>query len=242
MANGSGTVVGISIGRLVPVLAVGASVWIVSSVLVSLLIPASTPLAPVLGLVAAVLVVRHRSLMSRLASVGRGAVDELTVAARLADLPRGWRAYHDVPLDYQPVDHVVVGSRGVFAITVEKSPGSIGVAGEQLFRNGRPDGDVVRRLQRQRFKLGKHLGVEVRSVLVFVGTDPGDHEVAGIAITSADRLGTVVTGPTERGLPVDEGRRILALLEAMVKGGGAPGAVGEPAAGSSAPDPTVTAH
>ena len=204
--------------RLLPFVVVALVGWAVAALVLSALVPSSTPFAPLLGLLAAFGLLRDERLMSRVSAVGRRAVGELDVAGYLAALPAGWRVFHDVPLDRETIGHVVVSNRGVFAIEVDGASGSVAVLGDSLVCNGRAKDDVVRRLARQRFKLGRRLGVEVRSILVFAGADPGDHAVGGTIVTSADRLPAILAQQREGALALDEGRRVFERLNAMISG------------------------
>jgi hypothetical protein len=202
--------------RLLPFVAVALVVWAVASLVLSALVPSMTPFAPFVGLLVAFGLLRDTRFMSRVWAVGRRTAGELDVAGYLAGLPAGWRVFHDVPLDRETIRHVVVSNRGVFTIEVDGASGSVAVLGESIVCSGRAKDDVVRRLARQRFKLGRRLGVEVRSILVFTGADPGDHAVGGTILTSADRLPEILAFQREGVLALDEGRRVFELLNAMI--------------------------
>ncbi len=202
--------------RLLPLVVVALVVWALAALVLSALVPSSTPFAPLVGLLVAFGLLRDKRFMTRVLAVGRRTVGELDVAGYLAGLPAGWRVFHDVPLDRETIGHVVVSNRGVFAIEIDAASGSVAVLGDSLVCNGRAKDDVVRRLARQRFKLGRRLGVEVRSILVFAGADPCDQAVGGTILTSADRLPEILALQREGVLALDEGRRVFELLHAMI--------------------------
>jgi hypothetical protein len=202
--------------HLLPFVAVALVVWAVAALVLSALVPSLTPYAPLLGLLVAFGLLRNERFMTRVLAVGRRTVGELDVAGYLAGLPAGWRVFRDVPLDRDTIGHVVVSNRGVFAIAIDGASDRVVVLGDSIVCNGRAKDDVVRRLARQRFKLGRRLGVEVRSILVFAGADPGDHAVDGTILTSADRLPEILAQQREGALALDEGRRVFELLNAMI--------------------------
>ena len=81
--------------------------------------------APIAGLWAFVAILRSRSFKREFVAKARGAIGETTVGRALHRLPAGWRVFHDVQLDRENIDHVVVSNWGVFTIEVKKDSGEM---------------------------------------------------------------------------------------------------------------------
>ena len=93
------------------------------------------------------------------------------MGALLEALPEGWRVFHDVELEGENADHVVVGPPGVFSVEVKHYAGRVVARPDGLFVNGRRQDRIVRQAWRQAHMLEAWLGVEVQPVLVFVGSE-----------------------------------------------------------------------
>ncbi len=77
--------------------------------------------------------IEFRRLFRQFRNLNRGERGELLVAERLEELrPLGFRCFHDLVRDGFNIDHVVIGSAGVFAIETKYRSGS----GVIEFKNG----------------------------------------------------------------------------------------------------------
>lgn len=105
--------------------------------------------APLAGLWAMVAVLRSRTFEREFVAKARGAIGESTVGRAVHALPAGWRVYHDVRLEHENVDHVVVGNRGVFTVEVKNDSGRIKIAPSGIYAHGQRNDRVVRQAWRQ---------------------------------------------------------------------------------------------
>jgi hypothetical protein len=133
--------------------------------------PALRFAAPLVGFFAVVMVLRSRSFERAFVAKARGAIGENAVGRALQRLPTGWRAFHDVRLDGENVDHVVVSNRGVFSIEVKNYSGKVKIGTAGIIAHGQRNDRIVLQAQRQAHRLRTLLGVDVQPLLVFVGRD-----------------------------------------------------------------------
>jgi hypothetical protein len=215
MARHHGTAGGALMGQLAALGAVVLALGIGAYLLIRWFVPAWAPLAPFVGILLALALMRDPTIMRKFVAVGRGAIGEVTVGAALAQLPSGWRVFHDVQLDGENVDHVVVSNRGVFSVEVKNYSGNIVISGGDIFRNGRRLVTVVPQVRRQREKLMQLVGVDVQPLLIFVGIDAGDHRLGRIIVTSTDRVASALVSHTEQRLTLQEGYRIFSVLDTL---------------------------
>lgn len=180
--------------------------------------PLLTPFAPVAGLFVVTKMLQDRKLSKELVAKGRGAIGEDRVGRALAKLPTGWRLFHDVQLDGENADHVVVGNRGVFSIEVKNYSGTIKVEPRGVVTRGKRNDAIVRQAHRQSHKLRELLGVEVQPVLVFVGVDLPPTRSGKLPVMDESHLVEHLLGQTERWLDLEEGRRVMGVLEGRVAG------------------------
>jgi hypothetical protein len=215
MARHHGTAGGALIGRLVVLAALILALGFGGFFIMRSFVPALAPLAPFIGVLLTVGLLRDRAMQRKIVAVGRGAIGEVTVGTALGHLPSGWRGFHDVQLEGENIDHVVVSNRGVFSVEVKNYSGHVAVNGGDIFRNGHRQPKILPQVRRQRAKLMHLVGVDVQPILVFVGIDVGDHRVGRVIVTSTDRLTPTLLGHTEQKLTLQEGYRIFAVLEAL---------------------------
>ena len=174
--------------------------------------------APIAGLWAFVAMLRSRSFKREFVAKARGAIGENFVGRALHRLPAGWRVFHDVQLDHENIDHVVVSNRGVFTIEVKNYSGEMKVGPAGLFTHGQRNDRVVRQAWRQSHRLRMVLDVEVQPVLVFIARDFGTTRVGALPVMGVDALVPWLLGRTDRTLDLEGGRRVFALLETRVAG------------------------
>ena len=85
-----------------------------------------------------VAVVAFKLLAKRSDQAERGADAEVVVAGLLGDLPKEYRVFHDLVFEGFNIDHVVIGSTGVFTVETKSHRGQVSARGETLLLNGRP--------------------------------------------------------------------------------------------------------
>lgn len=199
-----------------------ASIVIAAGIVVTLLLrnvhPLLVSVAPMAGLVVVMRLLQDRRLSRDLVAQGRGAIGEDRVGRALAQLPTGWRLFHDVSLDGENADHVVVSNRGVFVIEVKNYSGTIRVEPWGVVTRGKRNDKIVRQAQRQAHKLRELLGVEVQPVLVFVGIDLPPTQVGRLPVMDESHLTQHLLGQTERKLDLETGHRVFKVLEQRVAG------------------------
>ncbi|HET7486209.1 MAG TPA: nuclease-related domain-containing protein [Solirubrobacterales bacterium] len=90
----------------------------------------------------------------------QGAEGERAVATVLAQLENdGWRALHDISLGRGNVDHILVGSGGIFTIETKSHRGRIGI--------DRIDPRMLNQAYAEKKLLERITGLEVQPLLVF---------------------------------------------------------------------------
>lgn len=84
----------------------------------------------------------------------RGAVAEEKVAATMAELPEGFTAFHDLAFNGFNIDHVAVGTAGVFLVETKSHGGRVTAEGDKLLLNGNaPEKDFINQTWGQAFQL-----------------------------------------------------------------------------------------
>lgn len=117
------------------------AVWICVS-------PGVGAVAAALSLVACGLSLQHG--WRRTERFFKGARGEEKVAAELALLPDSYHVFNDFPADGVPVDHVVVGPVGVFAVETKFWSGAVTVEDGRLLVDGHaPDRDPLAQVQKE---------------------------------------------------------------------------------------------
>ncbi|MGE0308178.1 MAG: NERD domain-containing protein [Acidimicrobiia bacterium] len=145
---------------------------------------------------------KARKLESEADNWERGADGEAHTAARLAWLPPGFVALHDlrVPRHKANIDHVVIGPTGVWVIDTKTWAGRLTQGSGTLWQGRRPIRHETATVRWEAEQLAKHLDRPVRPVLAFVGTQlPQPYQqIDGVSVCTIDALITVVT--SEAGL------------------------------------------
>lgn len=219
MARQHGIAGGTLKGNLVGILLLVVAVGFFAFLAIRWIAPSLAPLAPLLGVFAAVALLRDRKIEMAIVAQARGAIGESRVGSALARLPSGWRVFHDVMLETENVDHVVVSNRGVFSIEAKNYSGGIRVEPTGVFTHGKRNDEIVRQAWRQAHRLRELLGVEVEPVLVVNGRSFGAQKVGRLDVMGADALVPFLLGHDVRRLDLAEGRRVMELLADRCVGG-----------------------
>ena len=143
---------------------------------------------------------RRRESVERLARAGalvhRGDAERATARA-LADLPADWTVFHDVPWPGRRgarIDHVVVGSGGVFVISSESSSGEVSVTDDVLREDGRPRERAVASVAEAALQVGQmssRLSV-TQPVLCFSGSDLVGNRAREVVLCTPDNVVAVL--------------------------------------------------
>lgn len=146
----------------------------------------------------------------------KGYAGEQAVGRVLEALPEPFRVFHDVDLDGENADHVVVGPGGVFSVEVKHYAGRVVATPSGLFVNGRRNDKIVRQAWRQAHKLKALLGVEVQPILVFVGTRVEGDRAGKLPVLTAEGLPAFLRGWPRR-LEYSTARHIFEMLKARTR-------------------------
>ena len=88
----------------------------------------------------------------------RGAAAEVKVAATMAELPEGFTAFHDLAFTGFNIDHVVIGTSGIFLVETKSHGGKVTAEGDKLLLNGNPtDKDFINQTWSQTYQLKSFL-------------------------------------------------------------------------------------
>ena len=88
----------------------------------------------------------------------RGAAAEVKVAATMAELPEGFTAFHDLAFTGFNIDHVVIGTSGIFLVETKSHGGKVTAEGNKLLLNGNPtDKDFINQTWSQTYQLKSFL-------------------------------------------------------------------------------------
>lgn len=185
---------------------------------VRLISPILAPLAPIAGLLVILKLLQDKDIRSKFVRVGKGYVGERSVGKTLSELPAGWRVFHDVQLDGENADHVVVSSRGVFTIEVKNYAGQVKATPSGLYTHGKRNDKIVKQAWRQTHALREQLGVEVEPLLVFCGGRLEGDAVGRLRVLSLGDLVPHLLSLTERKLEYDDARRVFDALDAITAG------------------------
>jgi len=98
-------------------------------------LPAAIVLAVVVKLLADQIEKKGLHVKKRAKDADRGAYAEEVVAEKLQDLPDGYHAFHDIAFDGFNIDHVVVGSGGIFLVETKSHSGTVDAQGDTLLLN-----------------------------------------------------------------------------------------------------------
>lgn len=117
---------------------------------------------------------KAKYVKKRAKDADRGAAAEVKVAATMATLPEGFTAFHDLEFTGFNIDHVVIGTSGIFLVETKSHGGKITAEGNKLLLNGNPtDKDFINQTWSQSYQLKsflkEHTGKEyqVKPVLCF---------------------------------------------------------------------------
>lgn len=188
--------------------------WLVAYLLLRLFVPMLAPLAWFIALVPVFKFLKVTRKDRR--ALSKGYLGEARAGQALRQLPQGWRVFHDVYLDGENADHVIVSPRGVFSVEVKNYGGGILVTNTGLFTHGKRNDKIVKQAWRQSRKLGELLGVEVVPVLAFAGGKvklESDH-VGRLHVLTVGELPAFFSSLHGQALALAEGVRITKLLEA----------------------------
>ena len=203
--------------RLLLVMAFVAFVALVVYAIASNGSPYLAPLAPLLAVLAVVRLLKDKSIQNDLRRYGKGFIGEAEVGTVLRALPAGWRVFHDVKLDQENADHVVISSRGVFTVEVKNYAGKINATKGWLYTHGKRNDEVVRQAWRQAYKLRDLLGVEVEPILVFANGRLQGDRVGNLRVMRHDALVPMLLSLSERKLEYGEARRLFEQLDALTR-------------------------
>ncbi|MDD4101138.1 MAG: nuclease-related domain-containing protein [Kiritimatiellae bacterium] len=152
----------------------------------------------------------------------KGARGEEAVAALLADLPGGYHVFHDFGCAGRGIDHVVVGSNGVFVVETKCWAGQVDFKdGELLVDGGRPDRSPLNQVRAAALSLEAFLSDRMGDValgLLPVVCFASDTFVPGLAkhtdtvVCNASRLLSVIQEQAGR-LAADDKERIVLVME-----------------------------
>ena len=170
--------------------------------------------APVAGGVAVLALLKDKSIQQNFRRIGKGYLGERAAGKALLDLPTGWRVFHDVQLEGENADHVVVSSRGVFSVEVKNYSGRVIATPNGLFTHGQRNDRIVQQAWRQAHTLRELLGVEVEPLLVFAGGSLKGRHVGNLRLLTVGELVPYLTSLTDRKLEYEDARRLFEILDA----------------------------
>ena len=98
-------------------------------------LPAAIFLAVVIKLIADGIEKKGLHVKKRAKDADRGAHAEEVVAEGLMNLPDGYHAFHDISFDGFNIDHVAVGSGGIFLVETKSHSGKVDAKGDTLLLN-----------------------------------------------------------------------------------------------------------
>src|SRR5208283_836242 len=75
-------------------------------------------------------------LKKRAKDADRGAYAEEVVAEKLMNLPDGYHTFNDIAFDGFNIDHVIVGSGGIFLVETKSHKGNVDAKGDILLLDG----------------------------------------------------------------------------------------------------------
>lgn len=194
-----------------------AGVGLGTYVLLRILVPALAGAAPILALIPVLKLLQDKEVERTVVANARGYLGESRVGKALEQLPTGWRVFHDVNLDGENADHMVVGRQGVFNVEVKNYSERVLATPNGLWVNGRRNDKIVRQAWRQAHKLRDALGMEVQPVLVFAGARFEGERVGRLPVLATSGLVPYLTWQTETKLDYERARVVFSKLEALVR-------------------------
>ena len=116
----------------------------------------------------------------------------------LDGLPADFFLLHDFRYDNGIIEHILVGPKGLFILTIQSHTGSVMVLGDRIFRNGRSleaDRDLIRQSREacrtlQEMLLRKGITVlKPRPLIVFMNAVVGVHgTISGVDVVQRNTL------------------------------------------------------
>ncbi|MDD2272431.1 MAG: nuclease-related domain-containing protein [Desulfuromonadaceae bacterium] len=101
---------------------------------------------------------KTKYVKKRAKDADRGAAAEVKVAATMAELPEGFTAFHDLAFSGFNIDHVVIGTSGIFLVETKSHGGKVTTEGDKLLLNGNPtDKDFINQTWSQTYQLKSFL-------------------------------------------------------------------------------------
>ncbi len=114
-------------------LGAGLLTWFI----VKLFVPWLAPAGPLLAIFVVVKILDNKQMLKDLKAIGKGYVGGAVVGKMLESLPSGWRVLHDLNLDGENVDHLVLGPAGAFSIEVQNYSGKVIATPKVLYNKGK---------------------------------------------------------------------------------------------------------
>lgn len=190
----------------------GLVVW----VLFRLFVPWLSALALPVALLLVVRLLQEKDVERTVVANVKGYLGEAQVGQVLAGLPSTWQVFHDVDLDGENADHVVVGPPGVFNVEVKNHSGPVLARPDGLWIGGKRRDEIVRQAWRQAHKLRELLGLEVQPILVFVGREVKGGQVGRLPVLKKEELVTYLKGLPPR-LTFAEAKGVVEYLKKRVR-------------------------
>lgn len=183
-------------------------------------LPAVIVLAVVIKLVADQIEMKGLHVKKRAKDADRGAYAEEVVYERLQDLPDGYHAFHDIAFDGFNIDHVVVGSGGIFLVETKSHSGNVDAKGDTLLLNGtQPPKNFLNQTWSQTYQLREFLKKQtsrewnVKPILCFTRAFVSVRTpVKGIAVVNKKYLTTYLS-KQQKSLNPDDIETITRILQ-----------------------------
>lgn len=186
-------------------------------------LPAAIILAVIIKLVADQIEKKGIHTKKRAKDADRGAYAEEVVAEKLQDLPDGYHAFHDIAFDGFNIDHVVVGSGGIFLVETKSHSGNVDAKGNTLLLNGaQPPKDFLNQTWSQAYQLRDFLKKQtskewiVKPILCFTRAFVGVRTpVKGIAVVNKKYLTTYLS-KQQQSLNPEDIATITSILQSRI--------------------------
>ncbi len=114
----------------------------------------------------------------------------------LDGLPPGFFVFHDFHSGHGTINHILVGSKGLFILKLETHHGTVAIFGDQIFRNGRSvDRDLIHQIQDEAWALQQLLArkgiasLRPQPIILFVNAVVGVHgTIKGVEVLQKNAL------------------------------------------------------
>lgn len=144
---------------------------------------------------------KAKHVKKRARDATRGAIAEEKIASTVAELPDGFTAFHDLTFQGFNIDHVVIGTTGIYLIETKSHGGRVTAEGDMLLLNGNPpDKDFIKQTWSQTYQLRNFLKeqtgkeYQVKPVLCFSKAFVQLRQpVKGVAVINAKFLNDLLT-------------------------------------------------